>query len=333
DNGSGQEQAERERSNLRALLSKLHAPVADERDITSILLKIVPGVDGMGHEIYAKSVKDVEEHMGAMGLELEEWELGIRRLPASVPVADERPTQEQTLPAHTDLLTYVLQDDVHNRLTPRVIDIAYTAFMQAKQPNDEDGGASDWFNDTKPVVARAIAKLRKDLMDDRAALASAPVAGEAPSDMPTPIWWINYGLHGQVTLRQDEADRARLNGATVYQYHAAPQASEAVRNAEPVAYCQPDDPINSSAFSWPGLGRKKSHTPPLYAAPQADKDDGDCAKGAGEALAWYAEQAEGCRKLGAEGDAARQALDKDGGQRARAALSPQPGAQKEQSDA
>lgn len=93
------------------------------------------------------------------------------------PVADERAAQEQTRAAHTDLLTYVLQDDVHNRLTPRVIDIAYTAFMQAKQPNDEDGGASDWFNDTKPVVARAIAKLRKDLMDDRAALASAPVAG------------------------------------------------------------------------------------------------------------------------------------------------------------
>lgn len=65
--------------------------------------------------------------------------------------------------ANNDLLTYVLQDDIHNRLTPRVIDIAYTAFMCAKQPNDEDGGASDWFNDTKPVVMKAIDKLRKDL--------------------------------------------------------------------------------------------------------------------------------------------------------------------------
>lgn len=61
------------------------------------------------------------------------------------------------------LLNYVLQSDEHNRLTPRVIDIAYTAFNLAKRPNSEDGGSSDWFNDTKPTVESAIAKLRKDL--------------------------------------------------------------------------------------------------------------------------------------------------------------------------
>ena len=42
------------------------------------------------------------------------------------------------------------------------------------------------------------------------------------------------------------------------------------------------------------------------------------------ALAWYAEQVAGCRKFGADGDAARQALDKDGGRRARAALASTP---------
>lgn len=62
------------------------------------------------------------------------------------------------------LLEYVLQDDLHNRTTPRVIDIAYTAFMAAKQPNTEDGGPSDWFTDTRPVVLAAIEKLRKDLL-------------------------------------------------------------------------------------------------------------------------------------------------------------------------
>lgn len=71
--------------------------------------------------------------------------------------------------AWNDLLTYVLQGDMHNRLTPRVIDIAYTAFMCGKQPNSEDGGASDWFNDTKPMVEKAIDKLRKDLDAARAA--------------------------------------------------------------------------------------------------------------------------------------------------------------------
>lgn len=67
--------------------------------------------------------------------------------------------------AWTNLLAYVLQDDLHNQLTPRVIDIAYTAFMLAKEPNKEDGGESDWFNDTKPAIEVAIAKLRKDLTE------------------------------------------------------------------------------------------------------------------------------------------------------------------------
>lgn len=69
----------------------------------------------------------------------------------------------------TDLLSYVLQDDLQNRLTPRIIDIAYTAFMAAKKPNDEDGGASDWFTDTRPVVKELIEKLRKDLVADQSA--------------------------------------------------------------------------------------------------------------------------------------------------------------------
>ncbi len=80
--------------------------------------------------------------------------------------------------AWTNLLAYALQDDMHNRLTPRVVDIAYTAFMQAKRPNDEDGGASDWFNDTKPKVAEMIAKLRKDLIEELAAQ-PAPIAEDA----------------------------------------------------------------------------------------------------------------------------------------------------------
>ncbi len=38
---------------------------------------------------------------------------------------------------------------------------------------------------------------------------------------------------------------------------------------EAVAYCQPDDPISWTAFSWHGLNRKLNHTMPLYAAPVA----------------------------------------------------------------
>ncbi|WLW59869.1 hypothetical protein RA224_21880 [Achromobacter aegrifaciens] len=42
------------------------------------------------------------------------------------------------------------------------------------------------------------------------------------------------------------------------------------------------------------------------------------------ALVWYAEQVAGCRKFGPDGEGARNALDKDGGERARAALASAP---------
>lgn len=84
------------------------------------------------------------------------------------PAAASGETLDPALAPYVDLLTYVLQDDVHNRLTPRVIDIAYTAFTVAKDPNKEDGGPSDWFNDTRPVVQKAIDRLRRDLFADRA---------------------------------------------------------------------------------------------------------------------------------------------------------------------
>lgn len=63
------------------------------------------------------------------------------------------------------LVAYILQNDLHNRLTPRIIDVAYTAFMLAKQPNKEDGGESDWFTDTRPVILELIAKIDKDLKE------------------------------------------------------------------------------------------------------------------------------------------------------------------------
>lgn len=60
------------------------------------------------------------------------------------------------------------------------------------------------------------------------------------------------------------------------------------------------------------------------AAPQAS------AENAYKALSWYAEQVAGCRKFGSDGEAARHALDRDGGERARAALSATKTTDKEQ---
>lgn len=65
------------------------------------------------------------------------------------------------------LVAYILQDDLQNRLTPRIIDVAYAAFILGKQPNKEDGGQSDWFNDTRPIIIEMIAKIEKDLKEKK----------------------------------------------------------------------------------------------------------------------------------------------------------------------
>jgi hypothetical protein len=48
-------------------------------DVRNIILDIVPG-NGDGLEVYAKSVADVEKKLSELGAELEDWELGIKRL-------------------------------------------------------------------------------------------------------------------------------------------------------------------------------------------------------------------------------------------------------------
>lgn len=55
--------------------------------VTNILLRVVPGSDGMGHEVYAQSVKDVEDALTDMAQRLEDWELGIKQLAATQPAA------------------------------------------------------------------------------------------------------------------------------------------------------------------------------------------------------------------------------------------------------
>ncbi|MDC6128597.1 hypothetical protein PPH41_11610 [Burkholderia gladioli] len=52
--------------------------------------------------------------------------------------------------------------------------------------------------------------------------ATAPING-----MPSPVWWINHGSHGQITTRLDEAERARDAGASVHAYLAIPSVSPA----------------------------------------------------------------------------------------------------------
>jgi hypothetical protein len=60
-----------------------------------------------------------------------------------------------------NLVDYILQDDVHNRLTPRVVDIAYSAFTFGRRNTPHD-----WFNDTKPMVMEQLAKIKKDMKEE-----------------------------------------------------------------------------------------------------------------------------------------------------------------------
>ena len=78
-----------------------------------------------------------------------------------------------TLTGAREIVDYVLQEPIHNRLVPRVVDIAYSAFMNAKRPSPEDGGPTDWFTDTYPMVMAKIAEIR-------AALEAAEIATMTP---------------------------------------------------------------------------------------------------------------------------------------------------------
>lgn len=72
--------------------------------------------------------------------------------------------QPTVTPDVAALVDYVLQDDQLNRLTPRVMDIAYSAFMLGRcGKNTDDGGPCDWFTDTKPMVDAKIAEIRAAL--------------------------------------------------------------------------------------------------------------------------------------------------------------------------
>lgn len=59
--------------------------------VTNILLDVVPGYDGMGHEVYATSVQDVVEKLSDLGSRLEDYQLGITAAPQAQ--ADAREAQ------------------------------------------------------------------------------------------------------------------------------------------------------------------------------------------------------------------------------------------------
>ncbi len=69
----------------RAALASQAVPKAIpvECDVRNILLKVVPGMDGCGHEVYAKNVAEVEQLLSEMGERLETLALGLQSAPSA----------------------------------------------------------------------------------------------------------------------------------------------------------------------------------------------------------------------------------------------------------
>lgn len=76
--------------------------------------------------------------------------------------------ENRALRVKMELVDYVLQDDIYNRLTPRVVDITYSAFVSGRGGRNEAGEPCDWFNDTKPRVVVWLDKIKKDLTEEAA---------------------------------------------------------------------------------------------------------------------------------------------------------------------
>ena len=88
-------------------------------------------------------------------------EFGNDGVPALLDALAAAEARAADLTAKLELANYVLQDDLNNRLTPRVVDIAYTAWQLGRSGvNKDDGGPCDWFNDTRPKVMDCIASIR-----------------------------------------------------------------------------------------------------------------------------------------------------------------------------
>ena len=111
--------------------------------------------------------------------------------------------ENDALKAKMELVDYVLQDDIHNRLTPRVVDIAYSAFTFGRRDTPHD-----WFNDTKPMVMEQLSKIQKHLAEEAASRSDmADAYCGAREDLAI---WKRRALEAEEKLRAESAVSSRL---------------------------------------------------------------------------------------------------------------------------
>lgn len=76
---------------FHAALDAIQVPA--ERDVAKILVSVEPGEDGMGREVYAKSVSEVVNLLTRMGERIEELESALSSAPAREPMSEEQAFQ------------------------------------------------------------------------------------------------------------------------------------------------------------------------------------------------------------------------------------------------
>jgi len=93
----------------------------------------------------------------------------------------------------------------------RIIDVAYTAFTLARQPNPENGGASDWSNDTRPGIIKIIESLAEEV----------DYTAREPGEIRISIAFVGEGLDkGGVRVWSDDVPGLILEGPDAAQVMA-----------------------------------------------------------------------------------------------------------------
>jgi len=119
--------------------------------------------------------------------------------------------------APIDRLADIFKTDVADGQV-RIIDVAYTAFTLARQPNPEDGGASDWSNDTRPGIIKIIESLAEEV----------DYTAREPGEIRISIAFIGEGLDkGGIRVWSDDVPGLILSGADAAQVMA--MVPEAIR--------------------------------------------------------------------------------------------------------
>jgi hypothetical protein len=153
--------------------------IPPELDVRNIMLRVVPGLDGMGEEVFARSVDDVVRELSLLGSQLEDYELGIRKSP-DTPTA----TEAQEFEAYALELADKPLDGASQESAPEQEEVAFDDWWDKQGNWAEVNAASDdyakaklaWVaaQTTSTATAAVVIRQAMEICDEVAALVSSP---------------------------------------------------------------------------------------------------------------------------------------------------------------